>query len=70
MADETKSGFTPPPFVPAPESGVGGTSSASPASADRAAAEHDPFAERPEVYVGAAFAGGLALAVLLRVIGR
>ena len=29
-----------------------------------------PFEERPELYVGAAFAGGLALAGLLRVLGR
>jgi hypothetical protein len=28
--------------------------------------ESDPFAERPEAFVGAAFAGGLALALLLR----
>ena len=26
----------------------------------------DPFAERPEVFVGAAFAGGVALALLIR----
>jgi len=69
MADETQAGFTPPPFVPAPESGAKPGSATSPADADLAA-DHDPFAERPEVYVGAAFAGGLALAVLLRLIGR
>ena len=28
--------------------------------------ESDPFAERPEAFVGAAFAGGLALAIILR----
>ena len=28
--------------------------------------ESDPFAERPEAFVGAAFAGGFALAILLR----
>ena len=28
--------------------------------------EDDPFAERPEAFVGAAFAGGFALALLLR----
>jgi hypothetical protein len=28
--------------------------------------ESDPFAERPEAFVGAAFAGGFALALLLR----
>jgi hypothetical protein len=31
-----------------------------------AQSDTDPFAERPEAYVGAAFAGGLALALLLR----
>ncbi len=30
----------------------------------------DAFAERPEVYVGAAFAGGLVLAGLIRWFGR
>jgi hypothetical protein len=30
------------------------------------ASESDPFAERPEAFVGAAFAGGLALALILR----
>jgi len=30
------------------------------------ASESDAFAERPEVYVGAAFAGGLALALVVR----
>jgi hypothetical protein len=30
------------------------------------ARDPDPFAERPEAFVGAAFAGGLALAILLR----
>ncbi len=28
--------------------------------------DDDPFAERPEAFVGAAFAGGLALALILR----
>jgi len=31
-----------------------------------AATDDDPFAERPEAFVGAAFAGGLALALILR----
>jgi hypothetical protein len=30
----------------------------------------DPFAERPEAFVGAAFAGGLALALILRRFAR
>jgi hypothetical protein len=36
----------------------------SPLQAD--AADSDPFAERPEAFVGAAFAGGLVLAILLK----
>jgi hypothetical protein len=32
--------------------------------------EDDPFAERPEAYVGAAFAGGLALALILKRVAR
>lgn len=34
-----------------------------------AAADSDTFAERPEVFVGAAFAGGLVLAGVLRWLG-
>ena len=32
--------------------------------------ESDPFAERPEAFVGAAFAGGLALALIFRRLAR
>jgi hypothetical protein len=32
--------------------------------------DEDAFAERPEAFVGAAFAGGLALALILRRITR
>jgi len=32
--------------------------------------EEDAFAERPEAFVGAAFAGGLALALILRRLTR
>jgi hypothetical protein len=32
--------------------------------------ESDPFAERPEAFVGAAFAGGLAVALILRRFAR
>jgi hypothetical protein len=35
-----------------------------------AASDSDPFAERPEAYVGAAFAGGFALALLLKRLAR
>jgi len=31
--------------------------------------EHDAFSEHPEYFVGAAFAGGLAAALILRVLG-
>jgi len=32
--------------------------------------EADPFAERPEAFVGAAFAGGVARALLMRRLAR
>ena len=32
--------------------------------------DSDPFAERPEAFVGAAFAGGLAIALILRRFAR
>ena len=41
----------------------------SPADAHAAAEPEDTFAKRPEVFVGAAFAGGLAVAGLLRWLG-
>ena len=34
------------------------------------AIEKDAFAERPEAFVGAAFAGGLALALVIRRLAR
>jgi hypothetical protein len=34
------------------------------------ATEDDPFAERPEAFVGAAFAGGLVLAMIMRRFAR
>jgi len=55
---EASSHTTPPPAAP-------------PGSATAAdEAGHDAFAERPEVYVGAAFAGGLLLATVIRVLGK
>ncbi|CAA9580240.1 MAG: hypothetical protein AVDCRST_MAG88-3238, partial [uncultured Thermomicrobiales bacterium] len=45
----------------------GGGATGSPAGATNAA---PPFEERPELYVGAAFAGGLALAGVIRLIAR
>ena len=53
---------------PASYQGPGETPRRSPADANKAA--QDDSAERPEVYVGAAFAGGLAFAGLLRWLGR
>jgi hypothetical protein len=35
-----------------------------------ASAPDDPFAERPEAFVGAAFVGGLALALIMRRFAR
>ena len=35
-----------------------------------AASEADPFAERPEAFVGAAFAGGFVVALLLKRLAR
>lgn len=69
MADETPTHPAPPRFASAGEPGPAAAGPTSPADADQAA-DHDPFAERPEIYVGAAFAGGLALAGLLRLLGR
>lgn len=40
------------------------------ASEDDSSSVVDEFAERPEVFVGAAFAGGLALALILRRLGQ
>ena len=47
--------------------GVGGGPGASPAGATSPA---PPFEERPELYVGAAFAGGMVLAGVIRLIAR
>jgi hypothetical protein len=50
---------------------VGATAAGpSPAEAQAAAAGTDSFAERPELFVGAAFAGGLVLAKILKRVGR
>ena len=55
-------------FEPAVESGAapppGGQSPLGVSS------EEDAFAERPEAFVGAAFAGGLALALIMRRLTR
>jgi hypothetical protein len=49
----------------------GASAGTSPADAHAAAVgSADPFARRPEIFVGAAFAGGLVLAQILRRVGR
>jgi hypothetical protein len=55
-------------FEPATETGR--TSPAGGQSPLGVGTEDDPFAERPEAFVGAAFAGGLALALILRRLTR
>jgi hypothetical protein len=48
-----------------------GATAAGPSPAEaQAAAGTDTFAERPELFVGAAFAGGLVLAQILKRVGR
>lgn len=51
---------------PSVEAAAGERSSASPPPPPA----HDAFAERPELYVGAAFAGGLIFAKFLKRFGR
>jgi hypothetical protein len=49
--------------------GTGSASSAPPPPGESplsVGSADDPFAERPEAFVGAAFAGGLALALIMR----
>ncbi len=41
----------------------------SPMDAQVAAGQEDPFAERPELFVGAALLGGLVLAQVLKKLG-
>ena len=63
MADEQPTTEFEPAGEAAPPPGGG----QSPLSVDT---DEDPFAERPEAFVGAAFAGGLALALILRRLTR
>jgi hypothetical protein len=62
MADERP----PTEFDPVAETG----SAPPPQSPLGVGSEEDAFAERPEAFVGAAFAGGLALALILRRLTR
>ncbi|MBA2793274.1 MAG: hypothetical protein H0U32_04670 [Thermoleophilaceae bacterium] len=47
-----------------------GPDTPSPGSPAAAGESQNAFAQRPEVYVGAAFAGGLLVATVLRVLGK
>jgi hypothetical protein len=67
MADEQPTTEFDPPAV---ETGSTWASSAGAQSPLSVGSDEDPFAERPEAYVGAAFAGGLALALILRRLTR
>jgi hypothetical protein len=62
MADEPNQGATADP--PNQGATAGRPMGESPLQAE--SADSDPFAERPEAFVGAAFAGGLVVALLLR----
>jgi hypothetical protein len=64
MADEQTTTERDPAAEGASASPPPGESPLSAGSAD------DPFAERPEAFVGAAFAGGLALALIMRRLTR
>jgi hypothetical protein len=73
MADEqpttefepaVETGSAPPP------GGRGGQAPSGGQSPLGVGSDEDPFAERPEAFVGAAFAGGLALALILRRLTR
>jgi hypothetical protein len=49
-----------------PNQGATGTRPLGETPLQAASTDADPFAEHPEAFVGAAFAGGLVLALLLR----
>ena len=69
MADDdaTTQAEAPPAALPA--GAFGSSSSGSGESPLSVGTDDDPFAERPEVYVGAAFAGGFVLAKILGKLG-
>ena len=62
MAEEPNQGAT----TDAPNQGATGTRPMGETPLQADATDADPFAERPEAFVGAAFAGGLVLALVLR----
>jgi hypothetical protein len=62
MAAEPNQGAT----AAAPNQGATGGRPMGETPLQAASTDSDPFAERPEAFVGAAFAGGLVLALILR----
>ena len=71
MADDgaTTQAEAQPAALPASAFGSSGASPGSGESPLSVGTEDDPFAERPEVYLGAAFAGGFVLAKILGKLG-
>ena len=67
MADEQPTTEFDPPAADTGASSSWSTGGQSPLSVGT---DDDLFAERPEAFVGAAFAGGLALALILRRLTR
>jgi len=59
---------TPPSETPVTEEQTPGIGE--PADREAAASDADPFAQRPELFVGAAFVGGFALAQILKRISK
>jgi hypothetical protein len=60
-----------PPAAPgAVEAGGGATAPSGESPASVTAGDRDPFDERPEAFVGAAFVGGFALAMILKRVAR
>ena len=62
MAEEPNQGAT----AEVPNQGATGARPMGETPLQADATDSDPFAERPEAFVGAAFAGGLVLALILR----
>ena len=62
MAAEPNQGAT----ADAPNQGATGTRPMGETPLQADASDPDPFAEHPEAFVGAAFAGGLVVALLLK----
>ena len=62
--------FTPPPFVPAPDTGAADAPVVTASGLPNPHGLPELAVERPEVAVGAAFGGGLVLALILKRLGR